>query len=176
MQLAQMREMPERVAMMSLADRHGRVPLMERRELADGPGAAFRAFERKVSAWRSERSQLDEELVSMRASVAEISARTVDATEDAKLAAERACTALDALEVPKILEAAAEAKKAIGAAVEASKRDVLCGNQRDASMVVAPWLYLTILFSQHVGFSRRRHLAGQVRRGRSGGRGSGDFA
>ena len=125
MQLAQMREMPERVAMMSLADRHGRVPLMERRELADGPGAAFRAFERKVSGWRSERSQLDEELVSMRASVAEISARTVDATEDAKLTAERACAALDALEAPKILEAAAEAKKAIGAAVEASKRDVL---------------------------------------------------
>ena len=99
MQLAQMREMPERVAMMSLADgRVPRVPLMERRELADGPGAAFRAFERKVSAWRSERSQLDEELVSMRASVAEISARTVDATEDAKLTAERACAALDALE------------------------------------------------------------------------------
>ena len=146
MQLAQMREMPERVAMMSLADRHGRVPrpAMERRELADGPGAAFRAFERKVSGWRSERSQLDEELVSMRASVAEISARTVDATEDAKLTAERACAALDALEAPKILEAAAEAKKAIGAAVEASKRDVLCGNQRDASKVVAPWLSLTI--------------------------------
>ena len=41
------------------------------------------------------------------------------------------------LPLMKNVEAAAEAKKAIGAAVEASKRDVLCGNQRDASTVVA---------------------------------------